>query len=347
MRLVLVTYYGRREALEYGARALEECGARVADFPLYRYSVDACDKRTDYEELLSEAIKEHQAEVVLFWCLAIDSARLAKLRARHLNTLFALFNWDDPYCWHVAANEMPNKAACFDVVFPSSQHGCDLYRQHGTKVAQFLAPAFNPELHCPLIDPNFHCDVSLVATALYDNPEALISRKALCDALEAAEDIDFHLYGPEHFQQSYPRSYRGWASIENNVKVFSNSRINLCTHVINAKGYINERCVLIAGAGGLLLVDPVQGFENLFEPNTECIFLNTESINAAVAQIRELLLRPEEELSSIRAAARLRALRDYSFASWAEKIMFTLRQFLEKTSCDQVYSLDSAGLAVE
>lgn len=116
-RILLTTYYGLREALLAAKCALERVGYLVDEYPLFRWSSDAADKRADYVTHFANCIASNNPDIILFWCLTISSSGLRKIRADNPHRKFVLYNWDDPHCWTLPENEMVQKAPCFDLVF--------------------------------------------------------------------------------------------------------------------------------------------------------------------------------------------------------------------------------------
>lgn len=326
-KILIASYYGLKEALSAAAKSFKYLGYDICEYPLLRYSTDAADKRKDYVEHFNSQIELHKPDIILFWCMAISVEGLEYIRKKHEKIIFAFFSWDDPHNWSVSTNQLPEKAKNIDIAFPTCETSCGWYIQHGTKRAIFLPPAFDPVIHFTQEDMNFKCQVSFCITNLYQNEKRQkIPRKKLIDAIIADGTIDFRLYGPKHLADLYPKHYKGFVDYNQTRRIFANSMINLCTHIVgDSYKYINERCVLIAGCGGTLLVDPVPGIETLFTPGTECILMDESH---PVKQIKGLLKDPLK-LKMIGRNAQKRALREYTYSIWAEKIHKEL-QFIDK-----------------
>lgn len=323
--LLFVSYYELKEALLFAAQALESKKCSVKHFPLFQYAMDENDRRSDYVDLLSLAIDHHNSDIVLFWCLVLTKDDLKKLRVQHSQRTFICYNWDDPYCWLVDDNDMPGKATCFDLAFTSCIASIEDYLSAGTKRAYWLPPGFNPDIHKPNIDPDYQCDVSICATQLYQVKNG-VSRYEIAKKLEADTSIDFHLYGPTYFEKEFPRSYRGFVSYENTAKVYSNSKINICTHAVADRyGYVSERDVLVCACGGLALVDPVAGFDQVLS-NREYIEMESD----VYSQIKGLLAQPSNAFDEIRQAAFRKAHSRYTWNHWADFLLTHVQRFLFK-----------------
>ena len=199
------------------------------------------------------------------------------------------------------------------------------YENNGTKLAVWLIPGFSPLSHYKKepID-KFKCDVSIVATQLYDInkfPDQIITRKKMIDDIIEDGTIDFKLYGPKKFELLYPKHYSGYIRYEETGDVFNSSCINISTHIItNRKGYINERCVLITGSGGLLFVDDVKGIEDVFVPDNECVIIKKDGY---INQIKDLL-KDKKRCEEIKENGQLKSLNNYTWSHWAKKIVDTL-----------------------
>ncbi len=213
---------------------------------------------------------------------------------------------------------MERKAKWFDIVFITCKESCLWYLERGVKKAIFLTPGFDPNEHYYINTDYYKCQVSFCITNLYHREkEQLIPRKKLIDDIIADGTIDFKLFGPKFLQKEYPNHYAFWVGYYDTRYVFSNSMINICTHVTGSKqGYINERCILITGSNGCMLVDPIPGIEEMFVPEQECILLD---IKNPVEQIKNLLKDPER-LKKIGENAGKRALRDYTYDRWAATV---------------------------
>ena len=178
----------------------------------------------------------------------------------------------------------------------------------------------------------YECDVLMCCTNIYESEETFdtqwVNRAKLLDALEAADDIEFHLYGPPHLKERFPRSYQKNLPYAENWEKFSTARINLCTHVTcEGDGYLNERFVTILGSGGLLLVDPVAGLERTAKVGVECLVMESREIPKILDQIRNILNHaPEEDLNMIRFKGNQLALDYFTWDHWA----LTLHTHLSK-----------------
>lgn len=288
MKILITSYYELREQLLLAGQALEKLGCDIVSFPLMHKS-QTDDK---YFLNLKNKIKDESIDVVLWWFYCIPSWHMelicADTPAQHI-----LFNWDDPYNWD--QNDNRAKAKYFDKVFVTCRESLPLWKKYGAKEAYTLYPGFSTEHHYKSpIDHNYVCDISFCCTNLYENeeryPNQYIKRRELIDTIyhgQKEHGYKFNIYGPEHLKDKYPESYEGFIAYYDQHKVFSNSKINLCSHVLcNKDGYINERVFLVLACGGLLLVDPVKGIDQNFKDGESCVYLDKDNY---LQQVKDIL----------------------------------------------------------
>ncbi len=114
---------------------------------------------------------------------------------------------------------------------------------------------------------NYNCDLSIVITNLYIDENfsptmyQLGNRKKIIDYFyERRDKFKIHLYGSEFLNKMYPDIYKGFAKYEECVKIFHNSKVNICYNISsflnkNKMDYYSERLPQILGSGGLLISD--------------------------------------------------------------------------------------------
>jgi hypothetical protein len=327
MRICIVSYYGLKEALESAATALRNYGNYVTDFPLYRYMYDQHDKTPDYCQLMIDFLLKNKIDIVLWWFINIDVEEFKMIKEQS-GVKYSFFNWDEPYNWTDC--QLAAKSQYFDSVFVTCLESLDTYRANGCKNPRYLLPGYDPFIHYPETDydaetiEKYSCDISFCCTNLYTNselyPNQFINRKQLIDTIYDGQEsygYTFHIYGPESFAELYPNSYRGFISYDKSRIVFNLSKINLCTHVLsNMDGYLNERVILVAGSGGLLLVDPIKGIEKIFNVEDELILLQSENQPEQIRNILDNYRSYENHRKKIEIKAR----KLYSYQSWAKCI---------------------------
>lgn len=322
-KLLLISYYGLQDALKSVANALQKFYI-VIDFPLFKYAFDKFEKRSDYIELLKDFIYQEQPDIILWWFINIPALEILKIRNSYPNILSVYYNWDDPWLWKGTFtndnSKLELKCKAFDLVFASSEDKLDTYIEYGSKYSFFLPPAYDPNVYHTITnhDSNdidkYSCDISFCCTNLYEDTniydQQLIPRKQIVDLL-ATSDINFHLYGPEFLRNKYPNNYKGYAKYHDVNKIINYSKISLCCHVTNAKKYINERTVLVLGAGGLLFVDKIKELDAILTDNENCIFIGDNMID----QIKNIL-NNYDDYKKIRTNASVFAER-FTWDQWA------------------------------
>lgn len=328
MKLLLTSYYELKEQLLCVSTSLKKAGFTVINYPLLQKYADANDKLDNYVEHFCDFIKTENPNVILWWFFSIPTVDFEIIyntsKQINNNIKHVLFNWDDPFNWHVS--DMQNKAKFFDVIFATSAEKLDDYVTYGAKKSYLLYPGYDSTLHYPIFEDNnddvnkYECDISICCTNLYENindyPNQYILRRKLVDDIYENQEkynYKFHIYGPEKFKELYPKSYRGFIKYEDTNKVFNYSKINICTHVqCNTKKYLNERTVLILASGGLLYIDKINELEQVLDINNECIVIDK---NDYIQQITNIL-HNYEKYYIFRSNGRLR-VKKLTWDDWA------------------------------
>jgi hypothetical protein len=160
----------------------------------------------------------------------------------------------------------------------------------------YCPSGFDPRVTYYTNDPSYKCDVSIICTNLYGDNSLFtregvrVHRKELVDLLyQHRTEMQFHIYGPPQFKETYPDCYRGSIAYENCPKVFSNSKINLCLHATSFNNYqkyiyFSERLPQIMGSRGLLYCDTE--YDYLLIPNVNYILADASD---PLGQIRNIL----------------------------------------------------------
>lgn len=346
MKFILFGYYDLKESILAAAKALERKGHTIISYPLFQVVYDKRVSEKDYTEEIIKLLRDTKPDAVLWWfCkipltvfdnlkkvfteLSITSTPIISTPILSTPILSVMFNWDDPWCWIEPMANMKEKAKYFDLALPTCQESTQWYLNNGSKNSKRLLPGFDPEHFSPIaasgkkLYPTYKCDVSFCCTNLYLDKfykEQLIPRKKIIDDLYQCHltgKFTFHIYGPEFLRKYYPESYKGYANYDQLNEVFQTSKINISTHVCgNYEGYVNERCITVAGAGALLLVDRVKGIEQTFTPNKEVLIIQPDYIK----QIQDILSE-YSRYEAIKVKARERALKEYTWDKWAENLL--------------------------
>lgn len=323
MKILLITFYELRESLLYAAEELIKLNHQVTYYPLFKYMNDKFSKLDNWFEHFCDHIQTENPNVILWWYHSIETEYLEKITIKFTHIKNILFNWDDPYNWTMC--DMANKSKFYDIAFITCSDSMKDYINAGCKKAVYLLPGYNPKIHYMTFedDTNYTCDISFCCTNLYENddeyPNQIINRKKLIDLIynnQTKYGYVFNIYGPEFLRNLYPDSYKWMANYNETNKIFNNSKINLCTHVLgNRKGYVNERVILILGSGGLLLVDNIDGIVDLFQENNDIIVYDGTNILEKISQI----LNNYDEMYKIRLNGNIKS-RNYTYEKWAKTI---------------------------
>ncbi|CAH6421084.1 Hypothetical protein KVN_LOCUS127 [uncultured virus] len=296
MKILITSYYGPNDSLYYAEKALEKKNFEVVDYPLFKFYMDKYDKLVNYIDHFTNFIIKEKPDIILWWYVGIPSEHMVLIKNKfEIKHIF--FNWDEPYSWN--NEDMKYKVKIFDCVFACCEETLNKYIIHGVKDAFFCLPGYDPTTHYVIEDINqdefnkYKCDISFCCTNLYENtllyPDQYINRKKLLDDIYLNQDkfnYIFNIYGPNFLENLYPKSYKGFINYKDTNKLFNYSKINLCTHVsARRKKSINERTLLILGSGGLLLIDHVNGLEELVDINNDCILLNKNNYLNQINQI--------------------------------------------------------------
>jgi spore maturation protein CgeB len=231
-----------------------------------------------------------------------------------------MYNFDDPYCWEEEHWNMNAVAKLFDFVFVTSKKRLLDYQKNGPK-AYYVPPASHEERHFYDPDPEFKSDVSMAITNFYDPDKfpALVSRLKIAQELCADKDINFALYGPENLREQVPACYKGLLDQNISRKLFSSSKINMSTSVIDAEGYMSDRVPFVTMSKGLLLMDPIEVSRSVFKHGESCFVIDRDK--KITEQVKEILALPVLERDRIRANGQKIAIEKMTYSSWAKTIV--------------------------
>lgn len=292
--LIIVTYYGIYEQFIYVESIFQKLGYEVHDFPynkiLNEKGIEGC------VTTLCQMIDDHKPIFVFWWTLNIDPNDMYKIVSKNKIVKHLYFNWDEPYNWKLC--DLASKSKYLDIACVTCSETTERYINSGAKHSYCVYPGYCPELHRPFWldgkDIEYKYDISLICTNLYSDktayPDQIVDRKKLVDTIYENQKLygyTFAIFGSDNFKELYPDSYKGFVKYNDTVEVFNRSKINLCTHVVgNKKGYLNERVFMIMGSGGLLMVDPVPGVNDILVNGENCMMIDQ---NRIIRQIRNIL----------------------------------------------------------
>lgn len=316
-RVLVVTYYDLRDSIFCAMRQFVAKGYTVQNYPLFQYKMDTFSKIPNYMEHFLQCIRDFDTDVVLWWYFGLSAEEMALTKKTFPEVKQVLFNWDDPFVWH-NDRTYRKRVSFLDGAIPTCSTTLARYISCGVKYAEYSPPGFDPQYcndfsGCDNGRGSYACDLSICCTNLYEDasvyPNQFVNRKLLVDFLyrkiylsggdeeqQQCQKISFHVYGPEEpLKRLYPLAYRGFCSYDNLQYLFSQSRINLCTHVdCTTTNYICERVSMILGSGGFLFVDPLVQQQQHGSPNKvlrnnyHCVFMSA-GINKKKCSVRSAL----------------------------------------------------------
>lgn len=320
MKISIIGAFNLADGYLGAAKALERLGHTICFVPAYKYK---SENPEDHEQHIINDLNEKNADVCLWWrAETLNSQEFMKIR-KNVKGKFALYSWDDPYQWE-KHKEMPFKCKMLDVAFTCCESSIDEYKANGCD-AHYCPPGFDPEIHYPDFDPEYECDVSIVCTNFYDGNQITkykhMSRKVLLETLISnIPDLDIRIYGVEGFKDIFPDHYKGWIGFDESRKVFSSSKINICTHIRpDGYKYINERVTQILGSGGLLYVDNVNGIGKVLDIENECVIMDNQDKYSYIDQIKNILSN-YKDYEKIRENGNKKALESFTWDNWAKTI---------------------------
>jgi len=319
--IALVGSFNLADGYLGAAKALRALGHQVDFIPAHLYR----NEEKDHVNKIIEEIRKFESDVVLWWRGETLTPNAMALIRSEVDGMFIMFSWDDPHQWE-GGHFVSGKMQYMDIAFSCCQGSLQTYLDNGCKKAIYCLPGFDPDIHKPEKDDEYKCDISIVCTNLYDGHQITrhkhLSRKVLIDSLiRLFPEADIRIYGSESFKDLYGSRYRGWVPFNESNKVFYNSKINIDTH-IRPDGYLylNERVGQILGSGGLLMIDPVNGVEEIFKVGEECMVLDCNSDDDLKNQITDILER-DDHYDTVRENGRRKGLEMMTWAVWANTIL--------------------------
>ena len=333
MKLLIVGWYNLIHPIISAKKEFETLGYKVYFLPLLHF------RQTFRGEQLYNSLHSFicniDPNVILWWNWELEGNIMLKIKKNTKNIIHCLFNWDHPFClskWEITKNRKILSKNIWDIVFVTGKDELEKYIKTGSKEVYYLRMFGDEDIHFPDKDKEYECDISFVLTGLYDNkmmfPGTLIERKKLIqDCIESGFDIK--IYGPKHLKSYFPNNYYGFSHFLDNRKVFHNSKINLCTHVINSYKYCNERVGTVLSSGGLLFVDKVDGIDEILTDGHDCILIDN---NNYINQIKDIL-NNYHKYEHIKKNAVKTARKKFSLQYWSNFIDSKIKNFPKTKLC--------------
>ncbi len=315
-KILIISYYGLREALDSAANSLKNYHYEIDTYPLFQYAYDINDKVKNYNEHFDEYVKKSNPDIILWWFINVPTETINYITSRH-NAFNILYCWDDPFVWTDPHSLIKEKSKFFDLAAVTCEETLKNYIDNGSKDAIYCPPGYDPKVNFPIKNNVYDCDISICCTNLYEDlnlySDQDINRKYLIDTLIKEKDIVFNIYGPEFLKYKYPNNYKGFVQYKDLNTIYNKSRINICTHVCKSKSkYINERTILILGSGGLLYVDKPKDLDKLFINGKDCVVIEDDFI----PQIKHIL-KNYDNYTEIKENGK-KISYEYTWDKWAE-----------------------------
>lgn len=338
--ILIVSYYELKESLASAAAELKKVGGYdICNYPLYQYYQDVNDRKPDCLEHAINFFAQSDAKIVLFWYFGVPQFWIHALKQTLPKAYWIIYSWDDPFTFYNDSQHI-DKCKYFDLAITSCEDSIQNYLKYGCKDAIWQPPGFDPAIHYPLnFGENYLCDISLCCTSLYDNlnvyPNQKVPRRQIVDYLvKNFTPNQFHLYGPENFSKLYPLHYKGYLNYNETSVVFNKSRINITTHVVGKdSGYLNERSILIAACGGLLVTD----LSDIFINGKHCV--SYSSLEEFEKVIKKILL-DYNAFKAIKNNSLFYAFKKFTWKAWAKKIHIKINSFFfNSTNYKQINEL--------
>jgi len=289
-KILIVSYYELKESLRCAADCLENClSYEILHYPLFEKKNDTNSRIENYFEDFISFIKKSNPDILFWWYFGISEKKLKEIKSLFPSLFQILYNWDDPFIWDIDPS-YKEKVSLLDACFISCKSSVKKYENEcHLEIVDYCLPGFDLRYHFPedKTDETYASDISICCTNLYENEniysKQFVNRKKLLDYIydqchNGVSDpvYTFRIYGPDFLGDIYPKAYKGYCSYYDTHKVFYNSKVNICTHVIsNAKGYLSERVSLILGSSGFLLIDPIDGLDEILKDKEHCVYMSS------------------------------------------------------------------------
>jgi hypothetical protein len=331
--LLIIGYCNLEDGFLYGSKALERLNYKIFFFPYLSYLMD---KIENVDDILIEKIQSLEIDICLWWSNSVKYENYKKI-LKNINVKNYFFNWDpflydyEKYNCFYWKELIENKKLFYplmDHIFSCFEKEINYFKNNLS--ISYLSPGFDKSISTYVYDEKYECDVSIVCTNLYNNSlefpldSSNITRYEIVKKLYNNRDkIKFHIYGPEHFKESYPECYKGFISYNNCYKVFSNSKINLSIHPLvkelNDKNsnqeYFSERVPQILGCGGLLVTNSY--LTHKLTPDLDYIYIdeNIDWFNLFIE-----IINNNNNYNNIRKNGYNKGIKYYQWDTWAESI---------------------------
>lgn len=218
----------------------------------------------------------HEPKFSLIW--KQDNRMLSTLDVfTRKNIPVMVYSWDDPHHIDINPDAIEFSKRC-QWTGSCCSGSVEYLLNEGVVNVHWVLPGFSPRYHYYEYSPDYLCDISFVATNIYDPreyPHVMASRATMVRlATKYTNSIKIYGRGEGHMgwldktwsDPEIKDLYRGWIDYNDAHLVFSNTLINLNSHVRpDGYKYLNERVFQILGCKGFMLCDKVSGIEEIFD----------------------------------------------------------------------------------
>lgn len=324
MKISVVGACGLEDGYLGAANALRRKGVEVDFIPAMLYKMQ--DQKNHVQNIIND-LKQQNSDIVLWWRSETLTPHQLKHIRENVNGKFVLICWDAMHVWEKANSFLDAKCkmGLFEKAFTCCKDSVEEFKKRGCE--SFYVPSgFDQEVHYYCYDDEYACDISLVCTNLYhgnsisDAPH--ISRKQMLEhIIEKGQDIDLRIYGPENFKGLFGEYYRGWINFKESKKVFSSSKINICTHLRpDANMYTNERVSQILGCSGLLYMEHINGIEEVLIPGEDFVVIDCDNI---MGQIKDIL-NNYDDYQIVKENGYKKGMQFFQWSRWADIVYWNL-----------------------
>jgi spore maturation protein CgeB len=328
MRIIIVGYYYNIEGFLGGYTALAKKGITVDFFPHLFYQHNLPDKlegdlisfingdKKQYHEMVIKSEEDSEPADVLFWWNCAPEDKILDKIKENEKGINVLYSWYDPVSIFLEHKRISD----FDVILTSCLSSVEHYKSKGCEKVYHLPIGFDPNIHSYQEDDDYKCDISFVFNNLYNDGVAYerINREELLKTIINNTNYDIKIYGEGRLKEVFPNNYVKQINYNESRLVFSNSKINLNTHIsLEGEYYLNERTFQILGSKGLMLSDRIGKLGN----GKDCILMERERI---VEQITNIL-ENYGDFEAVKEQGNKTALTKYTWKDWANIVFQSVK----------------------
>ena len=336
MNICIIGYCHNADGFLGASNALQLLNYKVRLFPYLSYKMD---KNINLIQDFHDFLKNYSIKICIWWNNSILKEDFDKMIKNNEELIHIFYNWD-PFLyeyskyttnnWIKRIEDKKNIYRQMNYIFSCFGKEVSIIQEENINRNIFYnPPGFDKNISYYHEDEHYKCDVSIVATNLYEDNQEFpfdatnITRFEIVNYLYSIKSkIKFHVYGPPHFKERFGECYKGFVTYNNCKKIFSNSKINLSIHPIIyelndsncEKEYFSERIPQILGCKGLLITNSY--LHHTLKPDKDYIHIDKENYKDKINHI----LNNSNDYENIRINGYNKALLYYQWNNWALKI---------------------------